>query len=69
MFFTQPTMETRTEQGRNVSQWISQVDLSSICPENVIKIWPQNIKEIFVLKYVHNLAQNIWNGSFGMVPI
>ena len=55
MFFTQPTVEAGTEQGRNVSEWLSQVHLLSfwpakhmlnICPEHMLNICPQNILKI-----------------------
>ena len=38
MLFNQPTVETRTEQSRNVSYWVSQVCLLSIWPQDILNI-------------------------------
>ena len=53
MFFSQPTVEAGTEQGRNVSEWLSQVYLLSIWPEHILlNICPQNILKILVLDWI-----------------
>ena len=69
--FSQPTVEAGTEQGRNVSEWLSQVYLLSIWPENMLKICPKNILKILVLDlaraYVEYLSPKYFeNFSFGL---